>query len=289
MGLASHADLTFWKYHGLGNDFVVLERPASEAASLRREGVVDRICDRRRGVGADGVLLVDRKVDGAHARMVVLNKDGTRPEMCGNGVRCVVRHLVEVHGVTSPEVDIVSDAGVRSCQWSADEGWSVSVMMGPAAIDETPVEFSDPYLGSFTFRRVNMGNPHAVTWTSAPVETVDAVGRALNEDARFPDGVNVEFVEAIEDSTTEPRLDLVVFERGVGRTLACGTGACAAAAAYWYGPGGDEQGDLEDGRKVTVGLPGGDLEVEIVDGELQMTGPVRAVFKGQLASDALRD
>jgi diaminopimelate epimerase len=289
MGLASQTDVTFWKYHGLGNDFVILERPASEAASLRRRGVVDRICDRRRGVGADGVLLVDQAVDEAHARMVVLNKDGSRPEMCGNGVRCVVRHLVEVHGVSSSEVDVLSDAGVRSCEWSADEGWSVSVMMGPAAVDETTVEFSDGDLGPFTFRRADMGNPHAVTWASVPSETVDAVGRALNADSRFPNGVNVEFVEIIEDTPSKPRLDVVVFERGVGRTLACGTGACAAAAAYWYGPGGDEDDGLRDGQKVTVGLPGGDLAVETVEGELKMTGPVRAVFKGQLASDALRD
>jgi diaminopimelate epimerase len=294
MGNAARPDLIFWKYHGLGNDFILVERAASEAAHLRELGIVEKLCDRRRGVGADGVLLFDRDVESADARMVLLNKDGSRPEMCGNGVRCIVRHLVEEHDVSEPVVDIATDAGVRSCRWNrdgetadgrtGDNRWQVSVMMGPADVNAEPVEVDDGEFGDFTFWRVNMGNPHAVAFEGASTDTVDAIGRMLNDDPRFPEGVNVEFVEASEVETSDPRLDVVVFERGVGRTLACGTGACGAAAAWWYNHGG-----IRDGRGVTVGLPGGDLEIEVVDGELRMTGPVRSVFKGQLASDALSD
>ena len=288
MGNAARPDLIFWKYHGLGNDFILVERAASEAAHLRDRGIVETLCDRRRGVGADGVLLFDRNVESADARMVLLNKDGSRPEMCGNGVRCIVRHLVEEHEFSEPVVDIATDAGIRSCRWNRDgetaDRWQVSVMMGPADVSAEPVEVDDEDVGNFTFWRVNVGNPHAVAFEGASAETVDAIGRMLNDDPRFPEGVNVEFVEVSGDDTSEPRLDVVVFERGVGRTLACGTGACSAAAAWWYNHGG-----IRDGRGVTVGLPGGDLEIEVVAGELRMTGPVRSVFKGQLASDALSD
>ena len=285
MVLAAEANLTVWKYHGLGNDFIVVEASASEATRFRQQGVVARLCDRRRGIGADGVLLVDRSAENADARMVVLNRDGSRPEMCGNGVRCVVRHLVETHDLSSAHVTIATDAGLRTCGWDAHDTWRVSVMMGLADVESDRVTVDAGGAGEYTFRRVDMGNPHAVTFQAASVEQVDAVGRLLNDDdARFPEGVNLEFAQVSKTSAGRPRLDVVVYERGVGRTLACGTGACASAAAYWM-----EQGGLDDGQSMTVGLPGGDLDIDVVEGQIRMTGPVCAVFKGQLASDGLRD
>jgi diaminopimelate epimerase len=241
---------TIYKYHGLGNDFVVIE-----AAGPNADGEdVRRICDRHRGVGGDGVILVAPSGrPEADARMVIYNRDGSRPEMCGNGIRCLARHLAEVRGSDRPLV-IESDAGLKQCRFpSTDAGrWQVSVNMGRAEHATQPVEF-ECRGERRRFESVDVGNPHAVTFGTAPIETVDAFGEAMNDPQAgvFADGVNVEFVERL-DATT---LQVVVFERGVGRTEACGTGACATAVAAW------ETGRADDGP-VDVHLPGGVLTIE---------------------------
>ncbi len=266
----------FYKYHGLGNDFVVMRQADAPDA----DRWVRALCDRHRGVGADGLLWLVEPDDAARAasRMVIYNRDGSRPEMCGNGVRCVVRHLVEVEGCDPDDVTIMSDAGPRRCQVTerGSGAWQVTVEMGAAAIAEAPVQLDEAFDDSFT--AVDMGNPHAVTFCRPDVTTVDAVGERLNAGHQaFPQGVNVEFVE----QTGPQQLRVDVYERGVGRTMACGTGACAAAAAAIAA------GKCSAQAPVEVELPGGTLRIEVRDATIWMTGPVEHVFDGELTEDWL--
>jgi diaminopimelate epimerase len=284
-----------FKYHGLGNDFIVVRAAdmpdgldfgahGNDRSSRADMTWAKAICDRHHGVGADGVLVLSEHDSQADACMTIYNRDGSRPEMCGNGVRCVVRHLVQVEGVSADSVNIWSDAGLRRCEvTNSNEGtWKVRVDMGQAAMSSQPirVHLDHDQRGQFDaeLTAVDMGNPHAVVFRSANVETLDEVGQALNADhPSFSDGVNVEFVE----KTGPNQLCVDVYERGVGRTMACGTGACAAAAAAF------EAGVCDPSEPVEVTLPGGALRVELVDGQLWMTGPVDYVFGGELSSDWL--
>lgn len=257
----------FVKYHGLGNDFLVVE---ATAADIDPECVTDA-CDRRRGAGADGVLVLEEG-EASDVRMTVYNADGSRPEMCGNGIRCAARHVAERMG-GGDEIDIVTDAGPRRCriQRRGADGWTVSAEMG-AASWESSVHEREFGGETLALHPVDLGNPHAVVFTEPSLELVEEVGRALNDsDPAFPDGVNVEFVE-VGDSD----LDVTVYERGVGLTEACGTGACAAAVAAW------ETGRVESNGGLTVRLPGGELEVRRDDeGTIWLTGPATSVYAGR--------
>lgn len=264
---------SFYKYHGLGNDFVVVERETETFDTDR----VRALCDRHRGVGADGVLVVS-PASGADAAgtMTLYNRDGTRPEMCGNGIRCVARHLAEQEGKAGADDRLVveTDAGPRTCRIISreDPGWRVEVDMGVASVDRDGFDFEASGRAR-QFVAADMGNPHAVTFGPAREEVVDAFGALLNSDAieAFPQGVNVEFV----DVRGPAELEVVVYERGVGRTRACGTGACAAAAVSW------ERAEITPGARTDVHLPGGVLQVRRSDdGTIWMTGPAVAVFEG---------
>ncbi len=261
----------FFKYHGLGNDFVVV---AGEDQRLP-QGWIEQVCDRRRGVGGDGLLVVaPPRRAGSDGTMILYNRDGTRPEMCGNGIRCVARYLVEHRevGGDSP-VTIDTDAGSRECRVT-DRGepeWQVSVDMGIAEVGRrVDWEVDD---GRRSFLKVDMGNPHAVTFGSTDEMEADRFGRSMNasDGSEFPDGVNVEFVDVLDSRS----LRVVVYERGVGRTLACGTGACAAAVSGW------RQDRLESGSSAIVRLPGGALRIEKdATNHIWMTGPVVSAFSG---------
>lgn len=263
-----------FKYHGLGNDFVVVR----QADAPEAHEWVEALCDRHRGVGADGLLVIS-DIDAGGARMVIYNRDGSRPEMCGNGVRCVVRHLVEVEGCEADGLTVHSDAGPRPCQVTEQgEGvWQVAVQMGRAQIASDSVAIA--HAGFDTqLTKVDMGNPHGVAFGSTDLQTVDAIGELLNADhPEFPEGVNVEFVE----QTGPNQLRVDVYERGVGRTMACGTGACAAAVAAI------EADHCDGSEPVAVELPGGVLRIEVRQGIVWMTGPVEHVFDGQLSADWL--
>ena len=264
----------FHKYHGLGNDFVLVESEGAEVDP----GWVEAVCDRHRGVGADGVLVVTPPVETESVgRMVLYNRDGTRPEMCGNGIRCVARHLVEQTGREGDVLPIDTDAGRRACRIveRGDGAWSVSVEMGRAQVEQEAADVTAAGV-SRTFWAVDVGNPHAVTFGGATEGVVDAFGEKMNSEAveRFPNGVNVEFVDIVG----EAQLRSIVFERGVGRTRACGTGACASAVAAW------RSGRISADGPATVELPGGELEIAEADDEMiWMTGPVQAVFAGEFS------
>ncbi len=256
--------LTFHKYQGLGNDFVVIE-----AKSLMDADRARRLCDRRRGIGADGVLTLLPARSGGAAFMHIYNSDGSVAAMCGNGVRCVARHLAETRGLQG-EFDVETAAGPRRCTVHARRGVveSVTVAMGPAR-DEGEQVF---VVGSekLLARRISMGNPHAVLFGEASAGRAQAVGPTI--EAAVPGGVNVGFAARGLDG-----LDLVVWERGAGLTQACGTGACAAAAAAVL------LGIVDPVREVEVRLPGGPLQITIAKdlSSVRMRGPAERVFTGE--------
>jgi diaminopimelate epimerase len=257
---------TFEKWEGLGNDFVVFDEPGL----AMDPALAARLCDRRFGIGADGVLLVSREHEGARPRMVVYNADGSRPEMCGNGLRCVVGHLA-ARGFAGTELGIDTDAGEKLCQVTTSEAdrFEVSVQMGIASFHE---DLRVPFEGSeHRFLCVDVGNPHAITFDPYEEPTIDRLGPVA---ATFPPGgSNVEFCRVASD-----RIDVTVWERGVGRTLACGTGACAVGAAACA------TGRARYGSPLRVALPGGELYITVTEGTraIQMRGPARRVFSGEV-------
>jgi diaminopimelate epimerase len=256
--------LRFAKYHGLGNDFLVVEGPLMDPDRARR------LCDRRRGVGADGVLTVLPPRAGGAAAMHIYNSDGSVAAMCGNGVRCVARWLAERRGLEGTLV-VETDAGPRACtvhRGPSGEVEEVSVEMGPARV-EGEQEFR---IGGEVLRalRVSMGNPHAVFFDEASRRRAEAVGPAVEK--AVPGGVNAGFA-----AVRAGGLDLVVWERGAGLTEACGTGACAAAVAAV------RSGRAPSGAAVEVRLPGGALRIAVAPdlSRVTMRGPAARVFEGE--------
>lgn len=250
--------LPFEKWQGLGNDFVIVDAHAWES-----DGRAAAICDRNFGVGADGVLVVGPHPD-ADARMTVLNSDGSRPQMCGNGLRCVAARLGD--GVWS----IQTDAGRYICEVAAGV---VTVPMGTVRVGDAIELTVDGHC--FGLTQANSGNPHAV----AVVDTDDIgglchrFGRALCSHPAFPEGANIEFARVVDPC----RVKLAVWERGAGATLACGTGACAAVATLV------QLGMCPSGEEISVDLPGGRLNVwATLDGTTQMRGPAVRVFTGEI-------
>jgi diaminopimelate epimerase len=279
---------TFAKYEGLGNDFVVVEGPLHSAQlRLAAEHAV-QICDRHRGVGADGVLLVEHA--GSEVAMRVINPDGSRPEMCGNGIRCVALHLVRTAARDAGTHFVIeTDAGPHTCRVERSGSESlVEVAMRAASLEpETiPVVAERPVLDEpfelagrrVRFSCVSMGNPHAVTFDALDQGAGDArasLGPLFAKHPRFPNGANIGFARVVAPQTIE----LAVYERGAGFTQACGTGACACAVAAVA------TGRAARATPIEIRLPGGSLR--IVVGELSdnilMTGPARHVFDGTFA------
>jgi len=271
----------FFKYHGLGNDFVILDHRAS-GADIDAE-TSRRICDRRRGVGADGVLVVINSVR-ASARMIVHNADGSSAETCGNGIRCVAKYLVD-HQREKPErLKIETDSGVIECRIAYRDGVAeeVEASMGQAKLIDsqlpsarTGAPFVDQELPGYpgvSGTAVSMGNPHLVLFAQ-PLGASKSLGPRLGQHPLFPQSTNVEFVEQNGSG-----LKVSVWERGAGLTEACGTGACAAAVAAVA------LGRLAPGQWLNVELPGGTLRVW-VDPELktvQMRGPASFVYEGSI-------
>jgi len=264
--------LSFVKYEGLGNDFVLIE--ASDEREVPPEQAA-RLCDRRLGVGADGVLLLlpSRTADCA-VRMRVLNADGSVPEMCGNGARCVALHWARSRRTPGATVPIDTDAGRRDCQVDDANGRGlVTVDMGVVRVlgDRT----LDVGGRAVQLTAADAGNPHAVLFGDYARAEVEQLGPRIATHPDFPRGTNVEFVRPAAPAAG---LECVVWERGVGLTLACGTGACAAAAAACA------RGLAAHGAPIAVRLPGGLLEITVdAAGRTTMRGPARPVFSGQVA------
>lgn len=253
--------LTLTKHHGAGNDFVVLVDIGGEAPA--GPAVARALCDRHRGVGADGFIRVLAGTDGADVTMDLRNADGSPAEMSGNGIRCLAQAAVLAGVVSPPAFTVATAAGVRTVVYEPGERpWlaRASVDMGrPVLGTEEP----GPLAGSRAVP-VDMGNPHLVVLGLDP-GAVDLPALAAVASARRPDGVNVE-VAAVDGAD---RLRMRVFERGVGETLACGTGTCAAAAVA------RARGLV--GPSVVVANPGGDLDVELGEDGARLAGPTAVV------------
>nr|B8HU20.1 RecName: Full=Diaminopimelate epimerase; Short=DAP epimerase; AltName: Full=PLP-independent amino acid racemase [Cyanothece sp. PCC 7425] len=278
--------LQFTKYQGLGNDFILIDNRNEATPLLTPEQAVD-ICDRHFGVGADGVIFLLPATGETDYTMRIFNSDGSEPEMCGNGIRCLARFAADLEGhalTATPRYRIHTLAGTITPQVRSDG--QVTVDMGqprllageipttlkPAAekVIAQPLQVGGR---SWSVTCVSMGNPHCITF----VENVAAIdlhtlGPQFEHHPAFPQRINTEFIEVIRPDYLKMR----VWERGAGMTLACGTGACAALVAAVLN-------DLSEPR-ATVELPGGPLEIEwSAPGQaVLMTGPAEQVFQGVL-------
>jgi diaminopimelate epimerase len=275
--------MKFAKYHGTGNDFVMLE-DLGDRLTLT-PALVGNLCDRHTGVGADGVIRIARSAR-ADFFMDYWNADGNVAEMCGNGIRCLATYVFD-RGLTSKtELKVDTRAGVKDLVLGISDGTvsSVRVDMGTPAFTRKDIPMAGPpgetfvdepmTAGGATYRAtaVSMGNPHLVLiGDTAPSEVdVRVLGPTLQRHTDFPEETNVEFVRVADGI-----VDVRVWERGSGETMACGTGACAAFVAA------GTIGLL--GRQATVRFPGGELEVEWApDGRVYLTGPATFVFEGEM-------
>ena len=268
-------ELPFVKMHGLGNDFMVVDWPRD--LSLPTAATVRAWADRRTGVGFDSLLLVDRGANGTKPSYRVFNADGGESEQCGNGARCIARWLQPTPDST---VTLASAGGIIEARVQKD-GY-VTVNLGEPDFRPGALPFlataADRYRrllpsGSVEFGAVSIGNPHAVIAVDS-VETapVGILGPELQAHRDFPSSVNVGFMQRLDDA----RIRLRVYERGVGETRACGTGAAAAVAV------GRRWGIL--GEEVAVTLPGGVLTVRWPGpgSPLWQTGPTTLVYEGRI-------
>ncbi|MGH2773813.1 MAG: diaminopimelate epimerase [Actinomycetota bacterium] len=275
--------MRFAKYQGTGNDFVMVT-DLEDSLELTPE-LVRSLCDRRFGIGADGVIRVTPS-SSAHFFMDYVNADGSPSEMCGNGIRCLAV-FARAEGLTTDDViDVDTRSGVKTVIVAGDR---VRVDMGPPIFEPSEIPVTVEGAGSdalhtklelndevFEAATLSMGNPHAVLFvedaSAAPVTTL---GPRLEKHAAFPNKANIEFVTI----DSPDRITMRVWERGSRETLACGTGACAAAVAARL---------LRDtDARVTVGLRGGDLEIEwagstIDERPVFMTGTAVEVFTGDV-------
>ena len=286
--------LPFVKAEGTGNDFVVVDlragRPAATDKSIEDPAVVRAVCDRHFGIGADGVLAILPSTTG-DARMRVLNADGSEAEMCGNGLRCVAKVLYESDpALRRPTLQIETGAGVLACTLEVAGGvvQSVTEEMGrprltrgeiplaPGGADRALRESIRARDRELRFTAVSMGNPHAVIFVEGDDDLralAEAYGPTLEVAERFPRRTNVEFARV-----RGHEIDLVVWERGSGLTLACGTGACATVVAACL----EER--LAPGAETPVHLPGGTLSITVAPdySGVRLRGPARIVFAGEL-------
>lgn len=272
--------MDFVKMHGLGNDFVLIDGRRSLPGDLPR--LARAICDRRAGVGGDGLLILLNS-DTAAARMRIINADGSHANMCGNGLRCFAKYIYE-HGLVSESAfDVETDAGVMSPELQMDNGRivSVRVMMGlpefereriPMIGSGRCVEEELPVLGrTFFLTALLMGVPQAVVFVDALDELdIETYGPAIENHPLFPERVNVDFVKVLDDGNIVMR----AWERGCGQTPASGTGSCASVVASAL--------TGRTRRAACVRYPLGRLNVLWADdGRVYMEGPAQTAFAGR--------
>ena len=271
--------MRFTKMHGIGNDFIVVDAFNQEISDPK--ALARRTCDRRRGIGGDGLILMCPSERG-DAFMRIINSDGSEPEMCGNGVRCAAKFMYDSGLCLKPEMEIDTLAGVKHIVLEIKNGRAIaaSVDMGepvfdpariPVAADSNivTVELEGKPVRFFC---VSMGNPHAVTFDLFPdEETFARLGPFMESHPLFPAKANIEFCRIDSPASATVK----VWERGCGATQACGTGSCAVLAA------GVRLGLLE--RSAEIHLPGGALhDCWQDDKHILMTGPAETVFAGEL-------
>ncbi len=270
--------LNFTKMHGLGNDFIIIDDREERLGGL--PALSKRLCHRRFGIGADQLILI-RDSDMADFRMLIYNPDGSEAEMCGNGVRCFARYLL-TRGITSNEdLNIETKAGIIKTKVRED---LVEVDMGEPGFEpeDIPVRLEGRVIShslrvldeEFSITCVSMGNPHTVIFLEDLKEfPVERFGPVIENHNLFPQRTNVEFARVVSEREIEMR----VWERGAGETMACGTGACATLVAA-----------VLNGlthKRATIHLRGGDLDILWgEDSHIYMTGPAEEVFVGFIDS-----
>lgn len=276
--------IEFTKYHGLGNDFILIDNRSSSTPVITPEEAI-KLCDRHFGIGADGVIFALPGENNTDYTMRIFNSDGSEPEMCGNGIRCFAGFVADLEGESrnKDKYQIHTLAGVMTPQLMPDG--QVKVDMGlprllageiPTTLanaDEKVINHTLEVAGkSWDVTCVSTGNPHCITFVEdVAAIPLEAIGPKFEHHPVFPQRINTEFVEVVRRDYVKMR----VWERGAGITLACGTGACATLVA------GVLTGKCD--RTATVELPGGPLLIEWADDQrLYMTGPAEKVFAGKL-------
>jgi diaminopimelate epimerase len=261
------AEINFTKLHGLGNDFVLIDSRKEKLEGIDLKQLAIDICDRHFGIGADGLLVVwpSKK---AHYRMQIFNPDGSEPEMCGNGIRCFAKYVYENDKLSEEVISVETLSGVIL----------PAVILGPeknvigVEVDMgIPKDEGEVSLQGHSFKKISMGNPHAVAFINdlAGINLYE-IGPKVENDPHFPNRTNLEFVNVLNDK----EIEVAVWERGAGETLACGTGACACVVAASL--------LAKIGRRALVHLPGGNLDIEwSEDKHVLMRGPAKKVFEGK--------
>ena len=282
--------IAFSKYHGLGNDFVLVDNRHQAELVLTAEQA-EKWCDRNFGIGADGVIFALPGQNGADYTMRILNSDGSEPEMCGNGIRCLAKFIADletpdgtsgtlpqaytIHTLAGPITPTLQSDG----QVTVDMGEPIlaagnipTTLVAPdQSVINQPLQVADK---TWMVTCVSMGNPHCITFVDeATAIQLAQLGPQFEHHSAFPQRTNTEFIEVVSRNY----LKMQVWERGAGATLACGTGACAALVAGVL----TEKCD----RAATVELPGGPLQItwSETDNRVYMTGPAEEVFTGTMA------
>lgn len=277
--------MRFWKYHGIGNDFILIDGIGSEVEIDNERCRL--LCDRNYGIGADGVLFL-LPGDNTDVSMRIINADGSEAEMCGNGIRCLAKHAYDFGIVKKEEFTINTLAGIKTTKVFTDGGkvTTVKVNMGAPILNgrDVPIDYDGEYidqpfmLEGFNLRgnAVSMGNPHFITFSDLSDNEVEKLGPLLESHPFFPNRTNVEFCK-VKDGD----IYIKVYERGADWTLACGTGACASTTAAAL------NGMIPFDTPVDVRLPGGWLKVT-VDKDLRyvhMEGPAELVYEGSIIEE----
>jgi len=279
--------INFVKMHGLGNDFILIDcinKSLGDPSFLSY--LAKKLCDRNFGIGADGLILIlpSSKAD---LRMRIFNYDGSEAQMCGNGIRCFAKYAYENKLVSKNKLSVETLAGtiIPELIISDNKILGVKVNMGTPKLRrrEIPMNGEDTLtvvdevlkintVQIFKVTCVSMGNPHCITFVNdIQSMPVDEIGPKIENHPLFPEKTNVEFIQILN----RKEINFRVWERGVGETLACGTGACAALVASVLNNKTD--------REATIHLPGGDLDIRWAnDGYVYMTGPAESVFKGEM-------
>ena len=277
--------LKFTKMHGCGNDYVYINCFEQEINDPQALSI--KLSDRHYSIGSDGVILIC-KSNKADAKMRMFNADGSEGKMCGNGIRCVGKYLFDHNMVKKDDILIETLSGIKrlkAIRSSGDEEViNLCVDMGKANLNskDIPVNLDQNTIINYPIQIcekeynitcVSMGNPHCIVFCKN-VDDIDIekIGPMFEKNPIFPNGVNTEFIEIIDDDTLKMR----VWERGSGETMACGTGACAAAVAAV------ENGYCKKNQEIKVKLKGGDLTIKYTDETVLMTGPAQKSFEGEI-------
>lgn len=278
--------LNFGKYHGLGNDYIIIDDIKWNVPERKKSDLARKLCETHFSIGADGLIFVC-KSENADIRMRIFNNDGLEAEMCGNGIRCFSKYIYENNIIQKQEIKIETIKGTMVAKLNImnKQVKTVEIDMGSPILDceEIPVLLNDsvdqctnePLVildRIFNFTAVSMGNPHAVIFIEEQLDDnkLNMYGAAIESHSYFPNKINVEFVKAVSKEECIVR----VFERGVGITKSCGTGACATVVA------GTIIGIFNEKVPIIVHNDGGDLKIRYTGRTVFMEGPIEKVFDG---------